>query len=50
METRDALDGQITPDSTVDDVRRAELKRAHALTGPIYVEGAEPSDLLDVFA
>jgi formamidase len=48
METRDALDGQITPTSTVEDVGRVDLGRAHALTGPIYVEGAEPGDLLEV--
>lgn len=48
VETRDALDGQLTPASTPDDVRRADLGRAHALTGPIYVEGAEPGDLLEV--
>ncbi|HEX8110638.1 MAG TPA: acetamidase/formamidase family protein, partial [Kofleriaceae bacterium] len=48
LETRDALDGQITPSSTVDDVGRANLGVAHALTGPVYVEGAEPGDLLEV--
>ena len=48
VETRDALDGQITRDSTVEDVRRVDLMKAHALTGPIYVEGAEPGDLLEV--
>ena len=48
METRDALDGQITASSTVDDVARADLRPAHALTGPVYVEGAEPGDLLEV--
>jgi len=48
VETRDALDGQITKDSTVEDVRRVDLGRAHALTGPIYIEGAEPGDLLEV--
>jgi len=48
VETRDALDGQITNDSTVEDVRRVDLMKAHALTGPIYVEGAEPGDLLEV--
>jgi formamidase len=48
VETRDALDGQITPASTPEDVRRVDLGKAHALTGPIYVEGAEPGDLLEV--
>src|SRR5215467_5890168 len=48
METRDALDGQITAASTAEDVSRADLRPAHALTGPIHVEGAEPGDLLEV--
>jgi formamidase len=48
LETRDALDGQVTPSSTVDDVARANLGVAHALTGPVYIEGAEPGDLLEV--
>jgi len=48
LETRDALDGQIGPSSTAQDVSRADLRPAHALTGPIYVEGAEPGDLLEV--
>jgi formamidase len=48
LETRDALDGQLTPDSTAEDVGRVDLGPAHALTGPVYVEGAEPGDLLEV--
>lgn len=48
METRDAFDGQITPASTAEHVRRADLGPVHPLTGPIYVEGAEPGDLLEV--
>jgi formamidase len=48
MQTRDALDGQITARSTAEDVGRVDLRPAHALTGPIYVEGAEPGDLLEI--
>ena len=48
LETRDALDGQITAASTATDVSRADLRPAHALTGPVHVEGAEPGDLLEV--
>ncbi|HEX6254220.1 MAG TPA: acetamidase/formamidase family protein [Euzebyales bacterium] len=48
MDTRDALDGQITSDATVDDVANADLGPVHPLTGPVYVEGAEPGDLLVV--
>jgi formamidase len=48
LETRDALDGQVAPHSTAADVSRADLRPAHALTGPVFVEGAEPGDLLEV--
>jgi formamidase len=48
METRDAFDGQIVPGATAEDVRRADLGPVHPLTGPIYVDGAEPGDLLEV--
>lgn len=48
LPTRDALDGQLTPASTAEDVGRVDLGPAHALTGPVYVEGAEPGDLLEV--
>jgi formamidase len=46
METRDALDGQITRASTREDVGRTDLGVIHPLTGPVYVEGAEPGDVL----
>jgi formamidase len=46
LETRDAMDGAITIDSTVDDVTKADLGLIHPLTGPVYVEGAEPGDIL----
>ncbi len=48
MDTRDAFDGQITQSSTAEDVGRADLGPVHPLTGPIYVNGAEPGDLLEV--
>jgi formamidase len=48
LETRDAIDGQITPATTAADVGRADLGPVHPLTGPVYVEGAEPGDLLEV--
>lgn len=46
LETRDALDLQIGADSTADDVGNVNLNPVHPLTGPVYVEGAEPGDLL----
>jgi formamidase len=48
METRDAFDGQIGAGSDAETVRRADLGPVHPLTGPVYVVGAEPGDLLEV--
>lgn len=48
VETLDALDGQLTPDSTHADVANADLSVVHPLTGPIFVKGAEPGDLLEI--
>jgi formamidase len=48
IETRDAFDGQITPATTAEDLPRCDLNRVHPLTGPVFVEGAAPGDLLEV--
>ena len=48
LETRDAFDGQMAPDATLDVVGAPNLDVVHPLTGPVYVEGAEPGDLLEV--
>ena len=48
LETRDAFDGQMGPDVRLDVVAAPNLDVVHPLTGPVYVEGAEPGDLLDV--
>jgi formamidase len=48
LETRDALDGQVTANSTSADLLKATLGVVHPLTGPVYVNGAEPGDLLEV--
>jgi formamidase len=48
LQTRDALDGQIGPQATAEIVGAANLNVVHPLTGPVYVNGAEPGDLLDV--
>jgi formamidase len=47
-ETRDAFDGQLGPDSTETDVAALDLNVVHPLTGPVYVAGTEPGDLLEV--
>ena len=45
---REAADGQITPDSTVDDLENGDTSRIHSMLGPIRVRGAEPGDTIEV--
>lgn len=46
-ETRDAFDWQLRPGSSADAIAGASLGPVHPLTGPVYVRGAEPGDLLE---
>ena len=46
--TEEATDQQLTVDSTVDDLATLSFDLIHPLTGPVYVEGAEPGDVLAV--
>jgi formamidase len=46
--TRDAFDGQMGPDATLETVAAPNLDVVHPLTGPVFVEGAEPGDVLEV--
>jgi formamidase len=48
LETRDGIDGQLTRDSSHADVLDLDLGLGHPLTGPVYVEGANPGDVLDI--
>ena len=48
LQTRDAFDGQIGPDATLETVAGPNLNVVHPLTGPVAVNGAEPGDLLEV--
>ncbi|WP_142857043.1 acetamidase/formamidase family protein [Salinigranum halophilum] len=48
FECRDALDGQVGPESGVEDLANASFDPVHPLTGPVAVEGAEPGDVLAV--
>jgi acetamidase/formamidase len=48
MECVDASGGQVGPGSTVEDFLGIDRMRIHALTGPVWVEGAEPGDVLQV--
>jgi formamidase len=46
-ETRDAFDWQLRPGSGADAIAGASLGPVHPLTGPVFVKGAEPGDLLE---
>ena len=50
LETRDGIDGQLTAESTHADARpeALDLGLGHPLTGPLFVEGASPGDVLEV--
>lgn len=48
IETRDSFDCQICAGMTSAELGKAQLERAHPLTGPVLVEDAEPGDLLAV--
>jgi formamidase len=48
LETRDASDCQIKPGMTVVDLTNLDAKVAHPLTGPVYIKGARPGDLLEI--
>ncbi len=48
LETRDAFDGQMGPDATLETVAAPNLDVVHPLTGPVFVRGAEPGDVLEV--
>lgn len=44
----EASAGQLSPSSTVRDLEMLSFDPIHPMTGPIYVEGAEPGDILAV--
>jgi formamidase len=48
FETRDALDSDLTLDSTADDVTALDLNLVHPMTGPVFIEGAEVGDVLAI--
>ena len=48
LDTRDGVDGQIGPKTTIADLATFDAGRVHPLTGPVYVKGAEPGDMLEV--
>jgi formamidase len=48
FETRDAMDGQIGPETKAADLATTDPDRVHPLTGPVFVKGAEPGDMIEV--
>jgi acetamidase/formamidase len=48
MSCLDASGGQVKPGATAEDFMAIDRGRIHALTGPIYIEGAEPGDVLEI--
>jgi len=48
VDTREVTDNQLTPSSSADALLKLNFDPMHPLTGPVYVEGAEPGDVLAV--
>jgi acetamidase/formamidase len=48
MECQDASGLQVRPGMTVAEYQTINRDRIHALTGPIFIDGAEPGDVLEV--
>jgi acetamidase/formamidase len=48
FEVADASGGQISPESTAADVGRMDFAKVNPVSGPIFIEGAEPGDVLKV--
>jgi len=48
FQIRDASNGQLTPTSGVDAVAKIDLALVNPVTGPVYIDGAEPGDALKV--
>jgi acetamidase/formamidase len=45
---RDASGGQVRPETTLDEYLAIDRTRVHALTGPIWIDGAETGDVLEI--
>jgi acetamidase/formamidase len=48
MECQDSSGAQVCPGMLVGEYLAIDRSRIHALTGPIFVEGAEPGDVLQI--
>src|SRR5882672_11275738 len=48
LPTRDGVDGQFGPGTTEADMAKMEAGAIHPLTGPVFIKGAQPGDVLEV--
>jgi acetamidase/formamidase len=48
FDVADASGGQLGPSSTVDDVARLDFSKVNPVSGPVFVDGAQPGDVLKV--
>jgi acetamidase/formamidase len=48
FECVDASGGQVHPGMTAKEFLAIDRTRIHALTGPVWIEGAEPGDVLEI--
>jgi acetamidase/formamidase len=48
FEVFDSSGGQLSPASTVDDLSRLDFGKINPVTGPIFIDGAQPGDVLKV--
>ena len=48
LHARDASDEQLGPSSTVEDVATLDFDHVNPVSGPVFVEGAAPGDVLAV--
>jgi acetamidase/formamidase len=48
LECVDATGAQVRPSSTLADFLAIDRGRIHALTGPIFIQGADPGDVLQI--
>ncbi|HEY2716291.1 MAG TPA: acetamidase/formamidase family protein [Solirubrobacterales bacterium] len=48
LDVRDGMDQQVNTETKSEDIPAVDGRRGHPMTGPIFVEGAEVGDLLEV--
>lgn len=48
MECVDSSGGQVKPGTTLEEFLAIDRGRIHALTGPVFIDGAQPGDVLEV--